>query len=43
VPSVAAELRKIAAEQPPVHPPDDDVWLAVGTALLADRARPELN
>ena len=43
VPALARELRVIASEPPPNRPRDDDVWLAVGSALLADRARPELN
>jgi hypothetical protein len=43
VPALACELRTIAAEPLPERPHDDDVWVAVGTALLARRARPELN
>lgn len=43
VPALARELRSIAAESLPADPRDDDVWLAVATVLLADRARPELN
>jgi hypothetical protein len=43
VPALARELLGIAAEDLPDLARDDDVWLAVATALLADRARPELN
>jgi hypothetical protein len=43
IPALAEQLRAIAAERLPDTARDDDVWLAVGTALLADRARPELN
>jgi hypothetical protein len=43
MPSLAAELRALAAEPLPRRPEDDDVWSVAYAALHAEEVRPELN
>jgi hypothetical protein len=43
MPTLASELRALAAEPLPARAEDDDVWEEVCTLLLADLARPDLN
>ncbi len=43
MPTLAAELRTLAAEPVPARAEDDDVWEEVCTLLLADIGRPDLN
>ena len=43
VSALAAELSVIAAEPLPERAADDDVWMYLGTAIVADVRRPELN
>jgi hypothetical protein len=43
IPSLAAELARIAEEAPPTDPQEDDVWEVVVAHALADVAEPELN
>ena len=43
MPTLAGELRALAAEPLPARAEDDDVWEEVCTLLLAGLARPDLN
>jgi hypothetical protein len=43
MPSLAAELRTLAAEPLPDRPEDDEVWSVAYAALHAKEVRPELN
>jgi len=43
MPSLAAELRSLAAEPLPDRPEDDEVWSVAYAALHAREVRPELN
>jgi hypothetical protein len=43
MPTLASELRALAAEPLPPRAEDDDVWEEVCTLLLAGLARPDLN